>query len=76
MAKFKVLKVFRDIETKEVYEVNQEIDLTVKRAKEVVENLDDSFLEKVKPAEEKEADVGEEKVEPAESAEEKTSKKK
>lgn len=47
MAKFKVLKKFRDIETKVTYEVNQEIELTAKRAKEVVENLDDSFLEKV-----------------------------
>ena len=62
MDKFKVLKAFRDIETKEVYEANQEIDLTVKRAKEVVENLDDSFLEKVEPAEAKKADVGEKKA--------------
>lgn len=53
MAKFKVLKAFRDIETKEVYEANQEIDLTVKRAKEVVENLDDSFLEKNEAAKKK-----------------------
>lgn len=48
MAKFKVLKEFRDIETKEIYAIDQEVELTAKRAKEVVENLDDSFLEKLK----------------------------
>ena len=47
MAKFKVLKVFQDIETKETYAIDQEIELTAKRAKEVVKNLDDSFLEKI-----------------------------
>lgn len=47
MAKFKVLKVFQDIETKETYAIDQEIELTAKRAKEVVENLDGSFLKKV-----------------------------
>ena len=62
MAKFKVLKSFRDIETKETYAIDQEIELTAKRAKEVVENLDDSFLEKVEPAEAKKADVGEKKA--------------
>lgn len=65
MAKFKVLKVFRDIETKETYAIDQEIELTAKRAKEVVENLDDSFFEKIEVAKEKKADVCDEEVEPA-----------
>ncbi len=46
MAKFKVLKKFRDKETKEIYEANQKIDMTIKRAKEVESNLDSSFLER------------------------------
>lgn len=47
MAKFKVLKKFRDTHTKEIYEVNQEIEMTVKRAGEVEKNLDSSFLVRV-----------------------------
>ena len=47
MAKYNVLKKFRDKETKEVYEVGPVIDMTVKRAEEVAVNLDDSFLERV-----------------------------
>ncbi|AYJ46884.1 hypothetical protein D8N35_12775 [Enterococcus casseliflavus] len=47
MAKYNVLKKFRDKETKEVYEVGAVIDMTVKRAEEVAVNLDDSFLERV-----------------------------
>ena len=53
MAKFKVLKSFRDIETKETYAIDQEIEFTAKRAKDVVENLDDSFLEKIEIAKKK-----------------------
>lgn len=45
--KFKVLKVFRDKETKEVYEVGQEIDLTSKRAKEVEKKLGKDFIDKL-----------------------------
>lgn len=44
MAKYKVLKKFRDIHTKEVYKPNIEIEMTVKRANEVEKNLDGSFL--------------------------------
>lgn len=44
MAKYKVLKTFRDIHTKEVYEKDSEIEMTVKRANEVEKNLDSSFL--------------------------------
>lgn len=47
MAKYNVLKKFRDKETKEVYEAGTVINMTVKRAEEVAVNLDDSFLERV-----------------------------
>ncbi|WP_347100617.1 hypothetical protein [Enterococcus gallinarum] len=47
MAKYNVLKKFRDKETKEVYEAGTVIDMTVKRVEEVAVNLDDSFLERV-----------------------------
>lgn len=47
MAKYKVLKPFRDIETKQVYDANKEIEMTVKRANEVEKNLDSSFLERI-----------------------------
>lgn len=41
---FKVLKEFKDIHTKEIYNMDQEIELTEKRAKEVVANLGSGFL--------------------------------
>lgn len=44
MAKFKVLQDFKDIHTKETYNAGQEIELTEKRAKEVVANLGSDFL--------------------------------
>lgn len=47
MAKYKVLKKFRDIHTKEVYKPNAEIEMTIKRAGEVAKNLDDSFLVRI-----------------------------
>lgn len=47
MAKFKVLKKFRDIHTKDVYDGNSEIEMTVKRSEEVAKNLDDSYLERL-----------------------------
>lgn len=47
MAKYKVLKKFRDTHTKEVYEPTTEIEMTVKRAEEVEKNLDGSFLERI-----------------------------
>lgn len=47
MAKYKVLKKFRDKETKEIYEPNTEIEMTVKRADEVEKNLDGSFLVRI-----------------------------
>lgn len=54
MAKFKVLKTFRDIHTQEVYTEDTEIDMTVKRAKEVEKNLDGSFLERIEEEKEPE----------------------
>lgn len=50
MAIYKVLQTFRDKETKEVYEVGREIEMTVKRADEAVRNLkkwDGEFLERI-----------------------------
>lgn len=50
MAKYKVLQTFRDIETNEVYQKDAEIEMTVKRANEAIENLkkyDGEFLERV-----------------------------
>ena len=54
MAKFKVLKNFRDIHTNEIHKENTEIEMTVKRAKEVEKNLDDSFLERIEEEKEPE----------------------
>jgi len=47
MAKFKVLKTFKDKHTKEIYKKGSTIDITVKRADEVAKNLDGSFLERI-----------------------------
>lgn len=47
MAKFKVLKKFKDIKTNEVYVKGSEIEMTVKRSEEVAKNLDDTYLERL-----------------------------
>ena len=47
MAKFKTLKMFRDIHTEQIYQKGTVIEMTVKRAKEVEKNLDDTFLERI-----------------------------
>lgn len=47
MAKYKVLKEFKDIKNGKVYRKNDEIEMTVKRSTEVSENLDDTFLERL-----------------------------
>lgn len=49
MAKYKVIKVFKDKNTKETYEVNQVIDITVKRANEIEKTLKPlgDFIERV-----------------------------
>lgn len=39
MANYKVLKEFRDKETKELYKAGKEIEMTVKRAEEAEKNL-------------------------------------
>lgn len=44
MAKYKVLKKFRDTHTKGIYKKDAEIEMTVERADEVEKNLDGSFL--------------------------------
>lgn len=44
--KYTILKSFRDKYTKELYEKGQEIDLLVKRAKEIEKNLGSGFVQK------------------------------
>lgn len=44
--KYTILKSFRDKYTKELYEKGQEIDLLVKRAKEIEKNLGSGFIQK------------------------------
>lgn len=53
MAKFKVLQAYKDKELDKDLEVNEVVDMTVKRAEEVEKKLSDmgyegSFLERVK----------------------------
>lgn len=52
MATFKVNKEFKDIHTKELYEADSEIEMTVKRSKEVESNLDSTYLERIDDKEE------------------------
>lgn len=64
MAKYRVLQSFRDVRTKEVYEKDQVIEMTVKRADEAIKNLkrwDGEFLKRIDNKENKKAD----KKEPA-----------
>ncbi len=44
--KYTILKSFRDKYTKELYEKGQEIDLLVKRAKEIEKKLGSGFIQK------------------------------
>jgi len=44
--KYTILKSFRDKYTKELYEKGQEIDLLMKRAKEIEKNLGSGFIQK------------------------------
>lgn len=78
MAVYKVLQIFRDIETKEVYEAGQEIELTVKRAEEATKRLKvykGEFLERIDIKEdEKEAAAAAGADEKVAAAEEKTEK--
>lgn len=59
MVKYKVLKVFRNKETDELYSVGQEVELTVKRAKEIEKKLKHlgDFLDRVNDKEEKEKET-------------------
>lgn len=50
MAKYKVLQRFKDVYTKELYEENQVIEMSEKRAEEAIKNLkkyDGEFLERI-----------------------------
>lgn len=47
MAKYKVLKRFKDKEKQEIYEAGKEIDITKKRADEINKKLK-GFIEEVK----------------------------
>lgn len=50
MAQYKVLKTFRDKNTKETYKKGQMIEMTVKRADEAIKNLKKykgEFLERI-----------------------------
>lgn len=50
MPKYRVLQRFRDIKTNEIYEPNDVIEMTVKRANEAIKNLskhNGEFLERV-----------------------------
>ena len=61
MAKYKVLQKFTNLETNEVYEKGQEIELTVKRADEAIANLekwDGSFLERIDNAKKEDNEEG------------------
>lgn len=40
MAKYKVVKVFKDVHTKETYKLDQEVDLTKERVEEIEKNLE------------------------------------
>lgn len=42
MAKYKVVKVFKDVHTKETYSLDQEVDLTKERFEEIEKNLEAS----------------------------------
>jgi len=59
MAKYKVLKPFRDIETGEDYEENQEIEMTVKRANKAIQNLSKWGGEFLERTDNKEVEEGE-----------------
>ncbi|MEB6263613.1 hypothetical protein [Mammaliicoccus sciuri] len=44
MVKFLIKKDFKDVHTGQVYKKGEEQDFTIKRADEIEENLDGSFL--------------------------------
>lgn len=59
MAKYKVLNKFKDLQANEVYKVGQEVEMTVKRADEIANNLkkyDREFLERIDNEEEDKKD--------------------
>lgn len=59
MPKYRVLKSFRDIHTKEIYKPNMVIEMTVKRANEAIKNLSKyggDFLERIDEKKQEEGD--------------------
>lgn len=51
MDKYKVLNVFKDKDTNKTYVKNEEIELSEKRAKEVIAVLGKDFIERLQVAE-------------------------
>ena len=47
MAKYKVLKTFRDKDTQKVYEVGSEIEIPIKRASEIEKGLGGNSLKRI-----------------------------
>ena len=73
MAKYKVLKKFKNLETGEIYESGQEVELTVKRADEAIKNLkewDGEFLERITDKDEEAERIAKEAAEVLKVAEE------
>lgn len=64
MTKYKVLKNFRDIHSKKVYEADSEIELTEERAAEINENLKDKgvFIELIPKEEPFDREAAKEKL--------------
>ena len=59
MAQYKVLEVFKDKDTQEIYRVGQEVELTVKRATEIEKNLKEhnkQFIERIDNKDKEEED--------------------
>ncbi len=62
MAVYRVLREFRDKDTKKVYKKGQKVEMTVRRAGEAIKNLktwDGEFLERIDNKEPKEPKVEE-----------------
>lgn len=63
MAQYKVLEIFKDKDTQEIYKVGQEVELTVKRATEIEKNLkghDKQFIERIDNKDKEEDEENEE----------------
>lgn len=47
MAEFKVLKPYKDVELDRVLKEGEEVEMTVKRSKEIADKLGDDFLKRL-----------------------------